>query len=67
MDITVVNISKGPLEYNREAIKNFDLNSLSFNITPRLRYSTESDYLGFQIDLIITQENTQILKGGFLI
>lgn len=67
MDITVVNISKGPLEFNREAIKNFQLTNLSFNITPRLRYSNESDYLGFQIDLIITQENTQIFKGGFLI
>lgn len=67
MEITVINISKGPLKFNNKACENINFNKLSFDITPRLRYSIDSDYLGFQIDLIVTQENTQILKDGFLI
>lgn len=67
MDISVINISKGPFDFNKEAVKDLDLNKVSLDVTPRLRYSKESDYLGYQIDLIITQEKIQILKGGFLI
>ena len=67
MDITVINISKGPHELNTESLENFDLSKLFFNITSRLRYSSESDYVGFQIDLTIMQEKTQLFKSGFLI
>lgn len=67
MDITIVNISQGPRELNNEAISKLDLNKLTFNVNSRLRYSQESDYVGFQIDLMIMQENTQVFKCGFLV
>lgn len=67
MDIKIVNISKGPHEFNKEAIREFDLNKLSFSVNSRLRYSTESDYVGFQIDMIIMQENTKVFRSGFLV
>lgn len=67
MDITIVNISQGPHELNQEVLKNIDLGKLSLNITSRLRYSSESDYVGFQIDLMAMQEKTQVFKSGFLV
>lgn len=67
MDITVVNISKGPYELNKEALKDVESGKLSLNVTSRLRYSTESDYVGFQIDMMVMQKNTQVFKSGFLI
>ena len=67
MDITIVNISKGPHELNEDILKDLDAIKLSFNISSRLRYSSKSDYVGFQIDLMIMQEKTQIFKSGFLI
>lgn len=47
MDISVINISKGPFDFNKEAVKDLDLNKMSLDVTPRLRYSKESDYLGY--------------------
>lgn len=67
MDIAVVNISKGPYELNKEVLNEIKAEKLSFNITPRLRYSTGSDYMGFQIDLTVMLEKTQVFKSGFLI
>lgn len=67
MNITVVNISKGPYELNKEALKDVESGKLSLNVTSRLRYSTESDYVGFQIDMMVMQKNTQVFKSGFLI
>lgn len=67
MDITIINISKGSHNLNKEILKEFELEKLSFNITSRLRYSVESNYVGFQIDLLVMQENTQVFKSGFLI
>lgn len=67
MDITVVNISKGPHELNKEALKDYEISKLSLNAAPRLRYCADSDYIGFQIDLTIMQENTVLFKSGFLI
>lgn len=67
MEITIVNISKGPCELNEEALRELDFKKLSFSIASRLRYSSESDYVGFQIDLMAMQEKTQIFKSGFLI
>ncbi len=67
MTITIVNISQGPYELNKEAIEKLDLKLLSFNITSRLRYSVDSDYVGFQIDLSIMQQTTQVFKSGFLV
>lgn len=67
MDIRIINISKGPHEVNKEVFKELDLSKLSFNINSRLRYSSESDYVGFQIDLLIMQDKTQVFKSGFLV
>lgn len=67
MDITVVNISIGPHELNVESLGDLDLSKVIFNVTSRLRYSKESDYAGFQIDMMIMQENTQVFKSGFLV
>jgi hypothetical protein len=67
MDITIVNISKGPYELNEEALKEYNPNELSFSVTTRLRYSSESDYVGFQIDLIIMQDKIEVFKSGFLV
>lgn len=67
MDIKVINISQGPHQLNKEALKDFDPFALSFNVTSRLRYSAKSDYIGFQIDLAINHGNTQVFRSGFLI
>lgn len=67
MDITIVNISQGPHEFNKEDLNYNELYKLSFNVTSRLRYSSDSDYVGFQIDLLIMQEKTQVFKSGFLV
>lgn len=67
MDINVVNVSLGPHEFNEEALKGIDKRELSFNITPRLRYSPESDYVGFQIDMTVMYEKTQVFRSGFLV
>ena len=67
MDISIINISKGPYELNHEVLKDLDPKKLSFNITSRLRYSTDSDYVGFQVDLMVMQEKTQVFKSGFLV
>lgn len=67
MDINVVNISKGPYELTRDVIEHVEISKLSFNVTSRLRYSQDSDYLGFQIDLLVIQDTTQVFKSGFLI
>lgn len=67
MAIDIINISKGPHELNAEILEKFDASKLSLNVTSRLRYSTESDYVGFQIDLLIMQGNTQMFKSGFLV
>ena len=67
MDISVINISKGPNELNSKALDMLDSSKLSFNVTPRLRYSDKSDYVGFQIDLMVMQDNTQVFRSGFLV
>lgn len=67
MNIAVVNVSQGPYELNKEILEDIDLNNLSLNVTSRLRYSAESDYVGFQIDMMVMQKNTQVFKSGFLI
>ena len=67
MDITIINISKGPHELNKDILKDLDAKKLSFNISSRLRYSPKSDYVGFQIDLMIMQDKTQVFKSGFLV
>ena len=67
MDISIVNISKGPHELNKDILKELDAKKISFNISSRLRYSSKSDYVGFQIDLMIMQEKTQVFKSGFLV
>ena len=67
MDIAVVNISEGPNELNSGVLDNLELSILSFNVTPRLRYSDKSDYVGFQLDLMVMQENTQVFRSGFLV
>lgn len=67
MDIAVVNISEGPNELNSGVLDNLELSKLSFSVTPRLRYSDKSDYVGFQLDLMVMQENTQVFRSGFLV
>ena len=67
MNIKIVNISQGPHELNKEALKELELSKLSFNITSRLRYSSDSDYVGFQIDLMVMQEKLQVFQSGFLV
>lgn len=67
MDIAVVNISKGPNELNSVVLDNLEVSKLSFNVTPRLRYSGKSDYVGFQLDLMVMQGNTQVFRSGFLV
>ena len=67
MDISIINISTGDHILNKEALKDFDVRKLTLNVTSRLRYSSSSDYLGFQIDMVVMQENVQVFKSGFLV
>ncbi len=67
MDIRIINISNGPHEMNSEAANVIDFNKLSLETTARLRYSDQSDYVGFQIDLMIMQDKVQMFKSGFLV
>ena len=67
MDIRIINISNGPHEMNSEAANTIDFNKLSLETTARLRYSDQSDYVGFQIDLMIMQDKVQMFKSGFLV
>ncbi len=67
MECKVINISQGPQELNRSVLKEHGDRSLSFDIRPRLRYSSNQDYVGFQFDILVLQEKTQVYKTGFLI
>lgn len=67
MEITVINFSKGPSSFNSELWEKADKTQASLEITPRLRYSADSDYVGFQLDFLIAHEQTFYYRAGFLI
>ena len=66
-NIVIVNFSKGPLYFDGELFAKSEKEKINLSVVPRLRYSQSSDYIGFQLDVILTLENTQIYKTGFLI
>jgi hypothetical protein len=66
-NIAIINFSKGPCDVEREQWATSDPGKFKMNVTPRLRYSDDSDYVGFQLDITVTCEKMEILKTGFLI
>lgn len=66
-NIAVVNYSKGPFEFDSERFSSTPREKLNLSVVPRLRYSSKSDYVGFQFDITLTAESVQVLKTGFLI
>ncbi len=66
-NIAIINFSKGPFDFDRKQWDTSDPDKLKMNVTPRLRYSDDSDYVGFQLDITVTCEKMEILKTGFLI
>lgn len=66
-NIIIINYSNGPFSFNSELYASVDKKDLKLSVVPRLRYSSNSDYVGFQLDITLTAGNTQVLKTGFLI
>lgn len=66
-DIVIINLSNGPFDFNRQLFEATSPDKFNLSVIPRLRYSGESDYVGFQLDITITADERQVLKIGFLI
>ena len=67
MNISIINFSKGPCIYNEDVRRKASENNVEYEITPRMRYSDDSDYIGFQLDIIVMDAEKLVYKTGFLI
>ncbi len=67
MDIQIVNFSQGPFNFNNviwQELKNKE--NISIDAMCQLRYSHNAEIAGIQFDFTIINEETLILKDGFL-
>lgn len=67
MDIQIVNFSQGPFNFNNviwQELKNKE--NISIDAMCQLRYSRNAEIAGIQFDFTIINEETLILKDGFL-
>lgn len=67
MNISLVSYSNGPIELNVELLNNVKSQDFDIDAISQLRYSQDSDFVGFQIDFKIADNNTIFLKAGFLL
>ena len=63
----MINYSRGPLKINQELWNNSEEGSEELSMSPQLRYSKDSNYVGVQLDMVIGYDSTPAVKLGFLI
>lgn len=69
MEIKIVNYSRGPIEINKELWLNAGDSEFDLAVRTHLKYSVDSDLVGFQVDLnlVKTAERTPVMNIGLLI
>ena len=67
MEIRIINLSKGPSINNADKFTDEQKKDVRLEVTPRLRYAKNTDYLGFQLDIIFTCDDKILYRTGFLI
>lgn len=67
MKIEVINYSQGPVNIVPDLWKNRKLEGSPVSIKSNLRCSQKSDFIGFQMDLKVDQEDETAFSMGFLI
>lgn len=67
MDIRLLNYSAGPFVGDQDLWNKLEnREDLNVNVVSRLRYTPGVDVFGLQFDFIISHENCQIIKTGYL-
>lgn len=67
MEIKIVSYSPGPCEISDKFQELKNETDVNVEAIPQIRFSQDSDFIGFQIDIKFWAKNEVIVKFGFLI